>query len=208
MGNTKSQCFESETEDVWWKPEKPTINKENYSQAATPEKREARSNEDKLDEFRQELARKHEKRRQIIAEKRKEMQDMRDELLKQRKENEELKKTLRRRSNDEENESEIVKENDCLKMEVEELRSQLTKSYDLAQKNNELRTSIAELQKELQLVNSEVVNFEKERSDYKLHVTALKDVVRVSKEMLQIRENQIKEVSKTIAICTIYIQKM
>lgn len=203
MGNTKSQCNESDTEDVWWKPEKSTVNKENYSQPSTPEKREARSNEDKLDEFRQELARKHEKRRQIIAEKRKEMQDMRDELLKQRKENEELKKMLRRRSNSEENETEIVKENEGLRKEVEELRSQLTKSEELAQKNNELRSSIAELQKELQLVNSEVVNFEKERSDYKLHVTALKDVVKVSKQMLQIRENQIKEVSIVYVICTI-----
>lgn len=194
MGNTKSQCFQSDAEDLWWKPEKPAINKESCSQPCTPEKREPGSNEDKLDEFRQELARKHEKRREIIAEKRKEMQDMRDELLKQRRENEELKKMLRTRSNNEENGSEIVKENDDLRKEVDELRTQLSRSQDLAQKNNELRSSIAELQKELQLVNSEVVNFEKERSDYKLHVTALKDVVRVSKQMLQIRENQITEV--------------
>lgn len=186
MGNTRSTEQSSTIEveeDPWWNPQ--SRNEQQEKSVAI------NKNDDKLDEFRQELARKHEKRRQIIAEKRKEMQDLRDEVLKHKEENEKLRRLLETKSTD----RELLRENQELKTKIVELQSELFKSEILTQKNNELRGDIAKLQQDLQTVNAEVVGFEKERFEYQTHVTALKDVIKVSKQMLVIREQQLTEVS-------------
>lgn len=182
--------------DPWWNP--PQQRKtENTSVMEEERSAPVKKNDDKLDEFRQELARKHEKRRQLIAEKRKEMQDLRDEVLKQKQENENLRRLLEQRTDvsTTPNSEQLQRENEELKKKVIELRTELIKSEILSEKNNQLRSDIAKLQEELQSVNAEVVGFEKERFDYQTHVTALKDVIRVSKQMLVIREQQLTDVS-------------
>lgn len=202
MGNARSQP--AIEEDPFWNPPQ-----QHQFQTVLPVEDETqektvpvRKNDDKLDEFRQELARKHEKRRQLIAEKRKEMQDLRDEILKQKEENENLRRLLEKKSDSMQvrEDSELQKENEELKKKIVELRTELLKSESLSEKNNQLRSDIAKLQKDLQSVNADVVNFEKERFEYQTHVTALKDVIKVSKQMLVIRENQLTEVSKSILI--------
>lgn len=222
MGNTKSQSFEEPSVDYWWKqssqsnisldvnaPKPVCVKLKNKSVMSSSSSDQSglnatfeQSNDDKLDEFRQDFARKHEKRRQLIAEKRKEMQDLRLELLRQKKENEKLRESLNAKSSEINPSTEIdqqlienlKQENDEMKRKIVELQTELFRSETIAQKNNELRCSITELQRELQSLNAEVVNFEKERQDYQTHVTALKDVIKVSKEMLRIRESQLNEV--------------
>ncbi|EEZ99674.1 uncharacterized protein LOC107397693 [Tribolium castaneum] len=170
MGNTRSAP--EHEEDVWWSNNKSSVDNKSVEVVEpieeTPADRQQRHKEE-LDEFKLELARKHEKRRQIIAEKRKEMQDLRDEVKRLTQENEELKKT-------------------CGPNDLEEIK----------RNNLELKMTIATLQKDIQNLNSEVVDFEKERQDYKAHVVALKDVVSVSKQMLMIREAQLKEMREKI----------
>lgn len=229
MGNTRSHSFDDTSVDLWWNTSATSeisagatndqnqdalkLNKSAMSTSTSePTKQNSASeqrNNDKLDEFRQDLARKHEKRRQILAEKRKEMQDLRMELSQQKQENEKLRIALNKgaaaenRNNNAEDElfiEELKRENVEMKNKIMELRTELLRSETIGEKNNELRSSIAELQKELQSVNAEVVNFEKERMDYQTHVTALKDVVRVSKEMLKIRESQLNEVSVYLTV--------
>lgn len=187
MGNARSQPVAEEEIDPWWSPPKPqtTVNKEEVIQI--------RNNND---EFKQELARKRDKRRELIAEKRKEMQDLREEASKQKQENENLHRLLEQRTEAAENVA-LVKENEQLKQTIVELRTELIKSEVLTDKNNQLRSDIAKLQEELQMVNAEVVGFEKERFEYQTHVAALKDVAKVSKQMLVIREQQLTEVSDT-----------
>lgn len=221
MGNARSQSFDEPSVDIWWntrstsqisagltnepvslklnKTVMSTSNSEPVKQNDASEQR----NDDKLDEFRQDFARKHERRRQVLAEKRKEMQDLRMELSQQKQENEKLRNALNKNAaggspcnaEDELLIEKLKQENVEMKNKIVELHTELLRSQTIAEKNNELRSSIAELQRELQSVNAEVVNFEKERMDYQAHVTALKDVVRVSKEMLKIRESQLNEVS-------------
>lgn len=187
MGNANSQPVIEE--DPWWNP--PQSHKTQITQQQPQASAPIRKNDDKLDEFRQELARKHEKRRQLLAEKRQEMQDLRDEVSKQKQENAELRRLLQQRNPS----TQLEKENEELKQKIVELRTELMKSETLSEKNKELRSDIAKLQEDLQSVNADVVNFEKERFEYQTHVTALKDVIRVSKQMLVIREQQLTEVS-------------
>lgn len=125
-----------------------------------------------LEEFKLELARKHEKRRQLIAEKRQEMEELREEVKRLKEENE-----LLRRQNPNNLTSDLM---------------------EIRRKNRELQVMIAEMQNELQELNAQAVNFEKERIDYKTHVIALKDVIAVSKQMLLIREGQLKELREKI----------
>lgn len=168
-----------------------------------------RRREAKLQQFKSELEKKHLARREAIAERSREIIFLREELAKYRQENEQLKDMLKQDNKIEliqENvvscdEFEKVKlENNELKSKVSELSEELGKNEDLAQQNSELRKSIAETQKDLQAVNSQVLEFEKERQEYHSHVVALKDVIRVSKKLLEIRENQLQEVSEIYSL--------
>lgn len=230
MGNTRSKYSDDDSCDPFWnlKADSTVVKREESCDVrnvnlSDTEERSVLTNDDKLDKFRQELARKREKRRQLIEEKRKEMQSLRDEVAKQKKENEELRSLFMEGNSDLaqkflqlENErlreeltelqeklilkdagavTDINLDNQRMKEELVNLRDKLSQYESVVAKNTKLQTHIAELQKDLQCVNAEIASFEKERLDYQLHVTALKDVVKVSKQMLQIRENQIKEVS-------------
>lgn len=164
------------------------------SDISAPSRALSEKNIEKLNEFKLELARKHEKRRELIAEKKLEMQQLRDELLNLRKENDELKKSTVLV-----NDAEI----EALRSENIELKSKLERSENLESLsglNKELKMTIAEMQLELQNLNTEILDFEQERQEYKEHVVALKDVITVSKQMLLIREAQMKEVFNQLFI--------
>ncbi|RZC40126.1 Macoilin domain containing protein [Asbolus verrucosus] len=173
MGNTRS-VLENQEEDIWWcnKPSASIHSGEKQMEATNNQKRV----KEELDEFKLELARKHEKRRQLIAEKQKEFQTLREEVKRLKQENEELK---------------------TRKLE-DKTTNDLTAIEDIRQKNLELKMTVAKLQKDLQDLNGEMINFEKEKQDYKAHVVALKDVVSVSKQMLLIREAQLKELREKV----------
>ncbi|KAJ8919700.1 hypothetical protein NQ315_006228 [Exocentrus adspersus] len=205
MGNAPSVLFG----DGWWdKNDSTTI----QSSTSTPHRDVSseglsEQHKERLSEFKLELARKHEKRRQILAEKRKEMEELREEVVRLKKENAELRQTshpdeiTRLRENEELRHAEVDRyrnQNEELKRILEQKSKLLEVSDDLVEKNRELRVSVAEMQAELQGLNKQVVDFEKERQDYQTHVTALKDVIAVSKHMLQIRESQLKELKEKV----------
>lgn len=190
MGNTRSEPAVDELViDPWWHPQQHTITiqeNDNSEKNRSPIKR----NDDKLDDFKQELIRKRERRRQLIAERRHEIYELREQMSKQKQENENLHSLL------EMDNMELVKENEELKRKISELKkANVIDSEILSEKNKDLQCSVAKLQGELQAVNAEVICFEKERFEYQAHVTALKDVIRVSKQMLLIRDHQLTEVS-------------
>jgi chromosome segregation ATPase len=169
MGNTRS-ATENEQPDIWW-DNKPMNSPEKEAAAASPsESKTARQRrmKEELDQFKLDLARKHEKRREFIREKRREMEELREEVKRLKQENDELKAN---------------RGLTCATNDLEDIR----------RKNLELKVTITKLQSDLQDLNSEVVSFEKEREDYKAHVVALKDVVSVSKQMLMMREAQLTE---------------
>lgn len=232
MGNARS-IEPVRDEDIWWsngdnqeEQQSPTsfdydekLNVNTDEKALLREynsEREQRKKEmeEDLIKFKQELAEKHGIRRQLIAEKKKEMSDLREELFKEKEENERLRRLLQQNRSAKSQEtdipdviaiSSIKEENEELRNEVEKLKLILREKDMITDKNKELRISLAEMQKELQNVNSQIISFEKERIDYQEHVTALKDIIRVTKEMLRVRESQIEEVSFiTISNCLIH----
>lgn len=234
MGTASSTPLEeTHQEDPWWshgsqsEPVKVTetisatknvqVTSETVSSSETVVVDEERRkiNAQKLEEYRKDSAKKHAERREILAAKKMEMMNLREELVQQKKENEELKKQLEFRNGNVDTFDtmqicqpiqqmpkcdcsveidNLQKENEDLKSRIVQYSEDLKQTEEIAQKNLELRVSIAETQKELQQINSEVISFEKERHDYQVHVVALKDVIRVSKQMLQIRESQLQEV--------------
>ncbi|XP_019874328.2 protein Daple [Aethina tumida] len=198
----KQICYDSLSTQNSFTPDETSIDK---IQAEHKEERSlnqlSHENREKLNEFKLEIARKHEKRRQILAEKRKEMDALRQEVLLLREENEKLKNERGECKPENDGNIEIQRlqrENEELKMTIEENNKRLETIGCLTQRNNEMRMQIAEMQKELQELNTEALNFEQEREDYKTHVVALKDVIHVSKHMLQIREAQLKELKEKV----------
>ncbi|XP_066151114.1 early endosome antigen 1 [Euwallacea fornicatus] len=172
-----------------------------------------------LMDFKFEMVRKHEKRREILAAKKKEFDDMREELTKLREENRKLKDgnlqqkfiqeiDVLRQKNEllasvhsgsiVEEIDFVLTENVTLKGELKAKVEDLDKATALIDKNRELQVSIANMQLELQNLNRAMLDFEKEREEYKAHAAALKDVISVSKKMLLIRESQLKELREKV----------
>lgn len=202
MGNTRSSHFEQKLDDVWLSNTKTNEVEQNgpcYSDDSV-EVNDKRLSEDsvrKLDEFKLELARKREKRKEIINQKTKEMDELREEIQRLREENAALRRVQQQQPDNSDHLyriSRLEEENETLKMLVSEKGRLLLESEKIIDKNRELRVESAEMQKELQRLNTEMLNFEKERQNYKAHVVALKDVLAVSKNMLQIRETELTEV--------------
>lgn len=227
MGNVSSSYFEEKIEDPFWSNDasKSKIDvksstsqnlgsaKTYFNETAAVTKNISEANKEKLSEFKLELARKHEKRREIIAEKRKEMEELRAEVERLKEENESLKASrldppddnlaelheeIERLREEKVEVDSLRKQNEELKEIVDEKTALLEESEKIIGKNRELRINITELQNELQRLNSEILNFETEREDYRVHVVALKDVISVSKHMLQIRETQLKELKEKV----------
>ncbi|XP_017786049.1 PREDICTED: uncharacterized protein PFB0145c isoform X1 [Nicrophorus vespilloides] len=187
MGNVRSEFFQNTSDDIWWQPAREA--------PRTPEP--VRIQREDLINFRRELELKQQKRRELIEEKRKEMMDLREEVQRLQKENEDLKQ-VRSGCDHVKEIAQLKDENDDLKVEIEKWKIELRNMADVAAKNRELRLSISEMQGEVQRVNSELVAIEQERLEYGNHITALKDVVRVTKNMLEIRENQIEELKNKV----------
>lgn len=203
MGNTRSSHFEQKLDDVWLLNTKTNEVEQNRPSCSddsveVTEKRLSKDSVRKLDEFKLELARKREKRKEIIDQKKIEMEELHEEIQRLREENDALRRVQHQQQDNSEyfyRISRLEEENQTLKMLVSEKGRLLLESEKIIDKNRELRVESAEMQKELQRLNNEMINFEKERQDYKAHVVALKDVIAVSKHMLQIRETELTEVS-------------
>lgn len=206
MGNTRSSHFEQKLADVWWSKLKTNeVNQNTFpctdETSDINERQLSEQSVRKLDEFKLELARKREKRKEIIQQKSKEMEELREEVVRLREENEALRRVQKESSGVQNCDSEfqiqqLKEENETLKLIVSEKGRLLIESEKIIQKNRELRVESAQMQEELQRLNNEMLNFEKQRADYKAHVVALKDVIAVSKNMLQIRETELTQVSR------------
>lgn len=214
MGNTRSTYFEQKPDDY------DDLSAANDTTNEVTEQEVHRSTSDDLvdanekscsedrqrtfDEFEQEFARKREKRKEILAQKKKEMEELREEVQRLKEENEVLRRVqsqLNSSSNSDDSSDNLYKiarleqENETLKMLMQEKGRLLHETEKIIEKNRELRLEIVKMQQEMQRLNNEILNFEKERKDYKAHVTALKDVIAVSKNMLKIRDGELTEVS-------------
>lgn len=191
MGNTRSELFQQVSVDPWWSNDKQI-----QCGASRTKQKETMS-----DHPTEELSAIHERRIKLISEKRKEMNDLRQE-------NEELKRLLAEHNIhlplttkvDAHQQTEVFEvpgepNTSDLQGQIEDLQAEIDDKNQIKQENLELQKNIAELQDDLQKANSAIAAFEDERQKYKTHVAALKDIIAVSKQLLLMREGQIKEVS-------------
>lgn len=136
--------------------------------------------QEEVEEFEAELMRKRQMRREILTAKKLEFETFKREIQELKEENLLLKQAVQTSSSMETNEQDM---------------SGITETSSLIDKNRELQVMIAQMQVELQNLNTCMADFEKEREEYKAHISALKEVINISKKMLLIRESQLKEVS-------------
>ncbi|KAF5305845.1 hypothetical protein FQR65_LT07584 [Abscondita terminalis] len=144
MGNAKSEFHEEDVADPWW----PSASKTVYKN----------TNKEKIME---EISSIHQKRLKLIAQKRQEMNNLREELQKSKKENEDLKKRL-------------------------------------GEENNVFEVPGCDYTAKLEQAQSEIAAFDVERQEYRSHVAALKDIISVSKQLLLMKDNQVKELSDQV----------
>ncbi|KAL3274927.1 hypothetical protein HHI36_019705 [Cryptolaemus montrouzieri] len=187
MGNVPSNLSINESEDIWWSNGEKRLN------VLPPKPENSNENASTFENFVEEFDRKREKRKMILEEKRKEIQDMRYELQILRKENERMRNTPFLQDSQYNKQIEFLqKQNQSLMKEITLFKEKEESMNILLDKNKELRISVSEMQDEIQKLNSCVLDFEQEKNDYRTHVIALKDVIKVSKELLLIRENELE----------------
>lgn len=131
-----------------------------------------------LEEFKEELRIKREKSRSAIAELRNEITGLRKQLAEE--------KTLNKRLIDEKN---GVNATDLLLDDA--ITTDLSK--DVA-----LRSHLADAQLSLQNANAEILSLTRELTGTRKQVSSLKEVIAVSKEMVEIRESQLCQVSRLL----------
>ncbi|XP_050312067.1 uncharacterized protein LOC126747453 [Anthonomus grandis grandis] len=188
MGSISSTTQREEDNDIWWTNGVRSMSETPTSSGTSSS--DISPNQD-FSEFQQEFERKHEKRREILAAKKKQFDDLREEVRHLTEENTKLKSLLSSREPLLDEFNKIVAENASLKQE-------LTCKTQLLEKNRELKINIAQMHQELQNLNGIAVEFEREKEQYKNHVAALKDVIAVSKKMLLIRESQLQELRQKV----------
>lgn len=158
-----------------------------------------------LAEFRKELAIKRKARVKLISEKSNEMEALREALKEEKRlreeavdENTALRALIAANTRPAPDTNESAREADSGSQEhnrmtglVEELEKQVTEVREL---NRTIRWELSESNYALQGANTETALLNKENFELKNQITALKEVKKVSKEMLEIRETQLKQV--------------
>lgn len=134
-----------------------------------------------LEEFKEELRVKREKRQNAIAELRNEISTLRNQLAEEKAINKQL-----------------IDEKNCISRNDDDRRDGDIDEVDATSNqynNHSLRIQLADVQLSLQNANGEILRLTSELAATKKQVTALKDVIAASKEMVEIREVQLQQVS-------------
>lgn len=150
--------------------------------------------EQTLEEFKEELRMKREKRQNAIADLRNEIISLRQQLSEEREINRQLKRGNNYSSTSSHNEN---SENEEI---IEDIATAIVGNDepDQVQHNSSnviLKRELANVQLSLQLANSEVLSLQAELNVRQKQTDTLKEVNAVSKQMIQIREDQLTQVS-------------
>lgn len=152
--------------------------------------------EQTLEEFKEELRIKREKRQNAIADLRNEMKSLRQQLAKEK----EINRRLRQESGGGPSTTTTIIETEDI---FDDISAAISENYDTDQVHNRssditLKRELANVQLSLQLANSEVLSLQAELNVRQKQTDTLKEVNIVSKQMIQIREDQLNQVSNVI----------
>lgn len=144
--------------------------------------------EQTLEEFKEELRIKREKRQSAIADLRNEITSLRQQLNEERDINRELK---RERMSSSSSDSERLQTEEI----IEDTVTTINENDEPRQSQISLKSELANVQLSLQLANSEVLSLQAELNVRQKQTDTLKEVNAVSKQMIQIKEDQLNQVN-------------
>lgn len=154
--------------------------------------REERINKN-LEQFKWELGIKREKRQNAIA-------DLRNQIVMLRKQLDDEKALNRQLMNgqnpiDVRDIADVCNDSEGRRVDISNAVSDTTVKTEIT-----LKGELAESQFALQLANADILSLNTELTSTRRHVTSLKDVIVVTKQMVQIREDQLAKVSSLLVI--------
>lgn len=206
-------CFDESNVTSECVDQQPNESRSNSSEPLNVEQRE-KNREQSLEEFKEELRVKREKRQSAIADLRNEISSLRQQLADEKDINRKLINEKNITREQQQHQQQQQRERD-----LQQERQQ--KSYDtndnegvdvVASTHNDrdddvdngtpfenkgivLQAELSEAQFSLQIANAEILTLNSELSGTRRQVTSLKDVVAVTKQMVEIREEQLVKVS-------------
>ncbi|XP_077288129.1 uncharacterized protein LOC143912702 [Arctopsyche grandis] len=154
-----------------------------------------------MEEFRKQLLIKREARRKIIAERSSEMQKLKQQLEEEKRAREEvINENTRLRALIAQNSSASLGEpvperNDDIRTSLEDLENQI---QEMREQNKCIRCELAKCNLTHQSVVEELTLVNKENIELRKHVDSLKEVNKVSKDMLSIRESQLNQLKEKL----------
>lgn len=158
-----------------------------------------KSKEQEMDEFKKQLSIKREQRKQILARHRAEKEKLEKSLEEEKRAKHEMYKNNRMlrelliRNNIE------IPEDLRASDEISDLAgaiANMTEEFEkLKSNNNKLRRELAEANVSLQNAYSDIADLNGQNTESMKHINALKEVIAVSKTMINLREQQLNEVS-------------
>lgn len=187
MNNASGSCDVKENENI----------DDDYLDSVTDEAR-AKSQEDEMIEFRKQLSIKREQRKQILARHRTEKEELQKSLNKEKQSKMELVQTNKLLRELLVKNNIDIPENLLSSSQDSDLISaiaQMKEEFDsLKSNNNKLRKELAESNNTLQNAYADIADLNSQNMESMKQISALKEVVSVSKTMIGIREQQLNEV--------------
>lgn len=160
----------------------------------------AKAKAEEMEEFRRQLEIKREQRREILNRHRTEKQELEKALESEKKSrfeayetNRILRELLTRNNIDIPEELQNSKEVADITAMIDKMNEEFE---TLKASNNRLRRDLAESNRALQGANSDIADLQTQNTESIKHINALKEVVSVSKTMINLREGQLNEVSQ------------
>lgn len=150
-----------------------------------------------IEEFNKQLALKREQRREVLAKHREEKENLKKNLAFEREakrevneENRRLKELLKVHNIEVPDEI-LASEDSDIRATIAQMQEEFEKLRD---SNNRLRRDLAEANLSLQSANSDIASLNRYNVESTKQINALKEVISVSKTMINLREQQLNEV--------------
>lgn len=189
--NQSEICDEAHSEGMAESDKTPDPNPDGSqsTESSDDSSKERLERRNSLDVFRKELQVKRERRQIAVADLRNEITTLRKQLAAEKELNRKLKV------------EKVANGEQTTATSTSETASDAGNGDDVTPKSGDthLRAQLAETQLSLQIANAEILSLNTELTHRKRQVTSLKEVIGASKQMLEIRETALVQVSETVS---------
>ncbi|XP_050344400.1 uncharacterized protein LOC126769582 [Nymphalis io] len=197
LNNVASESDTMENVNVLVDNNEPVIEEQFHDIISDDEETRAKNKEKEMNEFRNQLSIKREQRKEILARHRSEKRDL-ENALKDEKEskvqlcetNRLLRELLQKNNIDIPENVEMSNEKSYITDSISQMREEIDK---LKSNNNKLRCDLANSNHALQTAYTDIAELSAQNTESIKQVNALKEVITVSKTLINLREQQLTE---------------